>query len=164
MVAGMDGLRPPFLLLYDGVCGLCNRMNQFVLARDRKDQFRFASLQSATAQDILKRHGQDPAVLSTFFVVLDPGTPNERLMERGAAARFVLKRLGGGWGVLGTGMSIVPRILLNAGYDVVAANRYRMFGKEESCWLPTPEHERKFLDAAPAGLTSRPAASSATPS
>lgn len=158
----MEALKPPFLLLYDGVCGLCNRMNQFVLARDKKDLFRFASLQSETGREILKRHGKDPDVLSTFYAVLGHGTPDEQLLERGAAARFVLRKLGGGWGAVGTVMSATPKLLLNAGYDVVAANRYRMFGKEESCWLPTPEHERKFLDASAATL--RRAASSATPS
>lgn len=156
----MDGLKPPFLLLYDGVCGLCNRMNQFVLARDTKDLFRFASLQSDTGREILERHGKDPNVLSTFYAVLDHGTPEERLLERGAAARFVLRKLGGGWGAVGTVMSATPKALLDVGYDVLAKNRYRVFGKEESCWLPTPEHERKFLDAGAATL--RPAASSAT--
>ena len=134
------------ILLYDGVCGLCNRSVQFVLKRDRLGIFRFAPLQGTYAADVLTRHGRDPARLDTVIVVLDPGQPTERLLSKARAALFVLKTLGGVWGATRV-FGLLPDVLLNAGYDLVARSRYRLFGKLDACRLPDPATRARFLDA-----------------
>ena len=83
------------ILLYDGVCGLCNRFVQCILHRDRNDIFRFASLQSALAARILTRHNASPTDLDTVYVVLNHELPDEYLLSRSAAVVFVLKQLPG---------------------------------------------------------------------
>ncbi len=134
------------ILLYDGVCGLCNRMNQFVLRHDPAGIFRFASLQSALAELILARHGADAADLDTVYVVVDPDQPEEHLLARSDAVIFVLKQLGGFWGLAGFTLQFKPRFLRDWGYGVVARNRYRFFGRSETCFLPSPENRDRFLD------------------
>ena len=134
------------ILLYDGVCGLCNRMNQFVLRHDRAGVFRFASLQSALAARVLARHGADAADLDTVYVVVNPDQPDEHLLARSDAVIFVLKQLGGFWGLTGFVLQFKPRFLRDWGYRVVARNRYRFFGQSETCFLPSPENRDRFLD------------------
>jgi len=134
------------ILLYDGVCGLCNHSVQFVLKRDRRGLFRFAPLQGAFAAGVLARHGKDPARLDTVYVVLDPGLPTERLLSKARAALFVLRTLGGIWGASRV-VGILPDGLLNVGYDLVARSRYRLFGKLDACPLPDPAVRARFLDA-----------------
>ena len=135
------------IILYDGVCGLCNRLVQFFIKRDRHDRLRFASLQSDFAAVILKRHGADPKDLDTVYVVKDYDQPNEELLARSNAILFVLPELGGIWRLSPVG-KVLPRWLRDRLYDLVAKNRYRMFGKFESCLLPEPKQRRKFLDVA----------------
>ena len=134
------------ILLYDGVCGLCNRMNQFVLRHDQAGVFRFASLQSALAGRILARHGADAADLDTVYVVVNPDQPDERLLARSDAVIFVLQQLGGFWGLTGFVLRFKPRFLRDLGYRVVARNRYRFFGRSETCFLPSSENRGSFLD------------------
>jgi predicted DCC family thiol-disulfide oxidoreductase YuxK len=135
------------IVLYDGVCGLCNRLVQFLLKRDSHDRLRFASLQSDFAAVILKRHGADPHDLDTVYVVKDYEQPNEELLARSNAILFVLPELGGIWRLSGVS-KVLPRWLRDRLYDLVAKNRYRMFGKYETCMLPEPGQRRKFLDVA----------------
>jgi predicted DCC family thiol-disulfide oxidoreductase YuxK len=134
------------ILLYDGVCGLCNRMNQFVLRRDPAGIFRFASLQSALAARILARHGADAADLDTVYVVVNSGQPDEYLLARSDAVIFVLKKLGGFWGLAAFVGQFKPLFLRDWGYRVIARNRYRFFGRSETCFLPSPENRERFLD------------------
>ena len=136
------------IVLYDGVCGLCNRLVQFLLKRDGQDRLRFASLQSDFAATILERHGADPHDLDTVYVVKDFEQPNEKLLARSNAILHVFSELGGIWRLSGAG-KVLPRWLRDRLYDLVAKNRYRVFGKYESCMLPEPEQRRKFLDMAP---------------
>jgi len=133
------------IVLYDGVCGLCNRLTQFLLKRDSQDRFRFASLQSEFANALLKRHGKDARDLDTFYVAIDYGQPGERLLSRSDGILFVVAQLGGIWKFAGIGR-VLPKILRDAFYGVVARNRYRVFGKYESCMLPDPRHRHKFLE------------------
>ena len=133
------------VILYDGVCGLCNRLVQFILKRDKRDYFRFASLQSDWSSTLLQRHQLDPRDLDTVYVVVDYGQPAERLLARSDAILFLLGELGGIWKVAVVG-KILPRPLRDAIYGLVARNRYRVFGKYESCMLPEPQHRAKFLD------------------
>jgi len=133
------------IVLYDGVCGLCNRLIQFLLKRDRHDRLRFASLQSEFAAAILKRHGKDPEDLDTVYVVKDYETANERLLARSGAILSLGPQLGGIWSLAVVG-KVLPRFLRDWVYNLVASNRYRVFGKFESCMMPDPRHRRKFLD------------------
>ncbi len=137
---------PNPIILYDGVCGLCNRLVQFVLRHDSQDRFRFAALQSDFASQILRRHGATAEDLDTMYVVIDPGLREERIVSRSDAAGAVLRELGGGWSALGVLLVVLPWWLRNWGYNVVARNRYGTFGKYDSCPIPSQEDRRKFLD------------------
>jgi predicted DCC family thiol-disulfide oxidoreductase YuxK len=133
------------IVLYDGVCGLCNRAVQFLLKRDRHDRFRFASLQSDFAANLLQRHGINYTKLDTVYAVVNHGETNEKLLAKGDAFLFFAKVLGGIWSVARLG-SVIPRPIRNWLYDFVAANRYRVFGKAESCMLPDAASRHKFLE------------------
>ncbi len=133
------------ILLFDGVCGLCNGLVKFVLKRDRTGRIRFAPLQGKAAAEILARHGKDPRDLDTVYLVLDPFTPQERLLVKGRAICTLLQRLGGVWTIPALGR-FLPRALVDFFYDVVAKNRYRWFGKLEACPVPTKEQLARFLD------------------
>lgn len=133
------------IILYDGVCGLCNRLNQFLLKRDKHDRFRFASLQSRLAEALTLRHGANPKDLDTVYVVVDHDRPTEHLLARSDAILYVLTQLGGIWKIMGIA-KLLPRPLRDAVYKIVARNRYRVFGKYESCMLPDPQNRDKFLE------------------
>jgi predicted DCC family thiol-disulfide oxidoreductase YuxK len=135
----------PHLILYDGVCGMCNRFNSFVLSHDKTAQFRFASLQSATGQAHIRRLGKNPDFLDTLYVLPDYQSESGRSLERASAGLFVLKTLGIPWSWAGI-MRILPDSLLNFGYDSLAHNRYRIFGKYDQCKLPNAEDRKKFID------------------
>jgi predicted DCC family thiol-disulfide oxidoreductase YuxK len=134
------------ILLYDGVCGLCNRAVQFVLKRDRHDTFHFASLQSEFAAAVLRKHGITPDALDTVYLVLHRGDPTEQLLARSDAGLAVMLLLGGLWRWLALVGGIFPTSLLDFLYNLVARNRYRIFGKYDTCPLPPPEQRAKFLD------------------
>jgi predicted DCC family thiol-disulfide oxidoreductase YuxK len=136
---------PNPIVLYDGVCGLCNRAVQFLLKRDRHDRFRFAPLQSDFAAKVLQRHGIDHTKLDTVYAVVNHGETNEQILAKGDAFLLFAKVLGGIWNVARVGR-VVPRPIRNWLYDLVAANRYRVFGKAESCMLPDPASKHKFLE------------------
>ena len=133
------------IVLYDGVCGLCNRAVQFLLKRDRLDRLQFASLQSNLAAKVLSRHGIDPKGLDTVYAVLNYGEPNETLLAKGDAFLFFADLIGGIWSVARAG-KIIPRPVRNWLYDFVARHRYQVFGKSESCMLPDPKQRHKFLE------------------
>jgi predicted DCC family thiol-disulfide oxidoreductase YuxK len=132
------------IILYDGVCGLCNRLNQFVLKRDRHDRVRFAALQSAFGRAALQRHGRDAGALETVCVLVPGPPPGERLLVKSDAILFILRELGGGWR-LAAALNVVPRVLRDLAYDQVARTRYRVFGKLDACPLPEERHRRKFI-------------------
>jgi predicted DCC family thiol-disulfide oxidoreductase YuxK len=137
---------PPPILLYDGVCGLCNRLVQFILHRDRHAIFRFASLQSPLAARILVRHGADPADLDTVYVVLNHDQSDESLLARSDAVVFILKQLGGVWRTFAFLSQRVPRLVRDWAYRLVARHRYRIFGRYDTCPLPTEATRARFLD------------------
>ena len=132
------------LILYDGVCGLCNGLVSFVLPRDRKDRFRLAPLQSDTAREALRKFGRDPDDLDTFYVIENYGGPRSRVLDRDRASIFVLERLGFPW-CLAWPLNVVPRFLRRPVYNFIARRRYGWFGKLETCPLPKPEYKTKFL-------------------
>jgi predicted DCC family thiol-disulfide oxidoreductase YuxK len=134
------------IVFYDGVCGLCNRLNQFLLPRDRHARIRFAPLQSQTAGQTLARYGQDASDLDTVYVLAGWKTADERLLARSQAILHTLSLLGGGWAALARVGSIIPVSVADPIYRLVARNRYRIFGKFETCKLPPPEWRERFLD------------------
>lgn len=136
----------PPIILYDGVCGLCNRLVQFLLKHDKHGRLRFASLQSEFAEKVLRRHGFDPKDLDTVHVVENYDQPNERVLQRSDAILRAGRELGGGWSALSAVASVIPRALRDPFYRLVARNRYRMFGKYETCMLPDPSQRSRFLD------------------
>lgn len=133
------------LILYDGVCGLCNRMNQFVLARDREAVFDFASLQSATGKSWLRQAGRSAEALDTFYVVERYRSQSPVLRGRSDGALFVAGALKGSVGWL-RAFGLLPRSWRDALYDVVAGNRYRFFGRSDVCMMPSPSHRSRFID------------------
>ena len=132
------------LVLYDGVCGLCNRLVAFLLRHDRNDQFRFAPLQSPMAQTLLRRYGLDPKDFDSVVVIANFGQPSERALTRSAAALMSLDRVGGIWRLAGVG-KLIPHPLRETLYKFIARHRYQVFGKHDVCPLPKAEDRGKFL-------------------
>jgi predicted DCC family thiol-disulfide oxidoreductase YuxK len=133
------------LVLYDGVCGLCNRLVTFLLRHDRRDQFRFAPLQSEFAQVLLRRYNLDANDLDTVVVLADFQRPVERALTRSEAALWAIARLGGIWRLFAVA-KLVPFSVREGLYRFIAQRRYRIFGKYDQCPLPRPEDRDKFLD------------------
>lgn len=133
------------IVLYDGVCGLCNRLNQFLLKRDSHDRFRFASLQSNFAKELLERHAIDALDLDTVHVVIGYGRPGEKVLSRSDAIIHALSQIGGVWGLFAAG-KVLPRSLRDGLYKLVATNRYRFFGKYDVCLMPEERFKHKFFN------------------
>ncbi|RPD39704.1 thiol-disulfide oxidoreductase DCC family protein [Chitinophaga barathri] len=129
----------PAIILFDGVCNFCNASVNFVIRRDRRDRFRFAPLQSATGQDLQAQYQLDPTALSSFVLI-----DNGKAYTKSAAALRVAKQLGFPVNML-YAFIIIPRFLRDAAYDLIARNRYRWFGKKETCMVPDERVRRKFL-------------------
>jgi predicted DCC family thiol-disulfide oxidoreductase YuxK len=134
------------VLLYDGVCGLCSRVVQFVLSHDQGGVVRFAALQSPFAARILRRHGLDPEVQNTLVVVLNLETPHEQLLFRSDGALYLLRTLRRPWPFIARLAIVLPPALRDLGYRMVAKYRYRIFGKHDTCPLPKPDVVSRFLD------------------
>jgi predicted DCC family thiol-disulfide oxidoreductase YuxK len=133
------------LVLYDGVCGLCSRLLQFLINHDRRAVFTFASLQSAMGRTIVERFGGDPNELASFQVLANYRGNKPQMFSRSSAALFVAGQLGWPWkaAVLAR---VLPTAMLDHVYNVVARNRYRMFGRFEQCLTPRPEFRGRFVE------------------
>ncbi|MCB0653562.1 MAG: thiol-disulfide oxidoreductase DCC family protein [Saprospiraceae bacterium] len=134
----MSGPHP--IILFDGVCNLCNGSVQFVLNRDRAGYFKYASLQSESGQELLKKYGLPTDDYNSFVLV-----EGERVYTQSTAALRVARNLEGAWKIL-YGFIIIPAFIRDAVYSLIARNRYRIFGKRESCMLPQPEWKSRFLE------------------
>ncbi|HZI18584.1 MAG TPA: DCC1-like thiol-disulfide oxidoreductase family protein [Pyrinomonadaceae bacterium] len=132
------------VLLYDGVCGFCNRSVQMILDRDRRGTLRFAALQSDFGRSVLARHPELEAVDSVVFVERD-ARGGERVHVRSEASLRLAAYLGGFWKVF-LFARLVPRPFRDYLYDLVARNRYRFFGKSDACMLPPPEVRSRFIE------------------
>ena len=134
------------LVLFDGVCNLCNGTVNFIIDRDPAGYFRFAPLQSDVAESYLdEAAGPDEAGhdLGTIVLVEDGQT-----YVRSTAALRIARRLAGPWSLLALAL-VIPRALRDAVYDVIAANRYDWFGQRDQCRMPTPALRDRFLDYDP---------------
>ena len=141
-----SGVEGAHLVLYDGVCGLCDWLVQFLLEHDRRAIFRFASLQSAIGKAIVERLGANPDVLSSFYVVTNYKANHAQILSRSRAVLFVVGDLGWPWKAASV-MGILPTAVLDWAYDAIARVRYRLFGRLEHCLIPQPEFRRRFIDA-----------------
>ncbi|WP_051978606.1 thiol-disulfide oxidoreductase DCC family protein [Edaphobacter aggregans] len=129
------------VVLYDGVCALCNGVVRFCLKRDAVGMFRFAPLQSAVARELAgSNEGVDGVVL-----VMDALGPAQRVWRRSDAVAEALVLLGGGWTVLGQALRWVPRGLREWGYGLVARVRYRVFGRYAVCPVPSAAERQRFV-------------------
>ena len=140
----MAGSNP--IILYDGVCGLCNRLVKFLLKHDKDGRLRFASLQSEFAEKVLRRHGFDAKDLDTVHVVENYDQPGERVLQRSDAILRAGRELGGFWGTSSSVAKVVPRPIRDLVYRFIATHRYSVFGKYDTCMLPDPNQRSRFLD------------------
>lgn len=132
------------VLLYDGVCGLCNGFVRLLLRHDKLDKVRYAPLQSPLGREILARFGEhnfpDGVVLITNAL-----TPQERLYRRSDAVAAALQLLGTPWRLLGLALGLLPGPLREWGYGIVARLRYRLFGRYTTCPVPAPNQRNRLL-------------------
>ncbi|MEO7427485.1 MAG: thiol-disulfide oxidoreductase DCC family protein [Fibrobacteria bacterium] len=127
------------ILLFDGVCNLCNGFVRFLLKRDGKDLFRFAALQSESARKMLAGFGRSGSELDSYLLV-----HQGLCLDKSTAALTTLKLLGWPWRMLYF-LKLAPRPMRDWVYERIARNRYRLFGRRETCMLPSPDLESRFL-------------------
>jgi predicted DCC family thiol-disulfide oxidoreductase YuxK len=127
------------IILFDGVCNFCNASINFIIDHDPEKHFKFASLQSDLGQDILKKFNKNTDDFDSVILL-----KNSQLHQKSEAALEIAKQLSGAWKYLSV-FGILPTFFLNFFYDIIAKNRYKIFGKSESCRMPTPELRERFL-------------------
>ncbi|HQS24054.1 MAG: hypothetical protein B7Y11_03230 [Sphingobacteriia bacterium 24-36-13] len=128
------------VILFDGVCNLCNSSVQFVIKHDPKKQFRFASIQGDYGQQVLKQFDSPPNSLNSFILFKD-----QQIYTHSTGALMVAKQLSGAWPLL-YAFIIIPPFIRNAVYQFIANNRYKWFGKKESCAIPSPDLKALFYN------------------
>ena len=128
------------VILFDGVCNLCNGFVRFVVERDRKGYFKFASLQSEKGRELLKQFAPDQVDKIDTVVLIE----NNRIYYKSTAALRIAKKLDGLWPAA-YAFVVFPAFVRNGVYDFVAANRYKWFGRKDECPLPTPETAKRFI-------------------
>jgi len=128
------------ILLFDGVCNLCNNSVQFIIRNDKQGKIRFAALQSDTGQKLLKLHGLSTKQLQSLVLI-----ENGKAYTHSTGALRVARLLDGGWSLL-YGFVIVPAFIRNVIYRFVGANRYKWFGKKDNCMMPAPALKARFMD------------------
>mgnify|MGYP001549052051 CR=1 FL=1 len=128
------------IILFDGVCNLCNGVVKFIIKRDKDAKFKFAALQSFAAQDLLKRYHLPTDTLDTFIYIR-----NNVAFKRSSAALYLFNDLGGIYKLLFVGI-IVPKIIRDLFYRISARSRYSIWGRRDSCMIPTEDIKSRFLD------------------
>lgn len=128
-----------YIIVFDGVCNFCNFWVNLLMDRDKNDIFRFASLQSEPGREIIRQADFGPVVPDSFILKI-----KDNFYIKSTAGLLVAKRLGFPFNLLYP-FIVLPRALRDFIYDLIAKNRYSLFGKSDSCRLPTPEEKQKFL-------------------
>jgi predicted DCC family thiol-disulfide oxidoreductase YuxK len=128
------------IILFDGVCNLCNGAVQFIIRHDKKDQFLFASLQSNEGQKLLAKYNFPVDELNSFILI-----DNGKAYTRSTGALKVFKKLNGSLPLL-YGFIILPKFIRDGVYNLIAKNRYKWFGKKDECMIPTPALKARFLN------------------
>lgn len=129
------------VILFDGVCNLCNTSVDFVIRRDKKKKFLFASLQSVAAQQLVQQTEGHQVSLDSVVLVSEG-----QVYDRSTAALKIAKGLSGLWPIL-YWLIILPKGIRDRVYDWIASNRYRWFGKRDTCRLPSADEKERFLDS-----------------
>ena len=129
------------IILFDGVCNLCESSVQFIIKHDKKDVFRFIAIQSDLGQKIIKHIGIDLSKTDSI-ILYEPGLSYH---YKGEAALLIAQDLSGIYSLLGY-FNFLPNFIKNTVYDYIAKNRYKWYGKKEACMIPTPELKAKFLE------------------
>jgi predicted DCC family thiol-disulfide oxidoreductase YuxK len=128
------------IILFDGVCNLCNRSIQFIIKRDTKDEFRFATLQGEIGKSLIKDRNIDTSKVDSI-ILIEPGVA---YYIKSTAALKIGQSFGGVWKIISV-LNLIPSTLRNIVYDFVARNRYKWYGNIDQCMVPTPEIKAKFL-------------------
>lgn len=128
------------IVLFDGACNLCEASVKFLIRNDKKDAFRFASLQSEIGQELLKKFNLPTQKHDSFVLIID-----KKIYLRSSAALKICNYLGGFWRLCKI-FWLIPKPLRDTVYDFIAKNRYKWFGKKSECMLPTPEIRKRFLE------------------
>ena len=127
------------ILLFDGICNLCNTSVQFILKRDQKEQFLFASLQSDAAEKLLLQYKEKKIGMDSIVLIEDG-----KVYQKSAAVLKICKHLNWPWRIFLVG-GYLPKSLTDKLYDLIAKNRYRWFGKKDSCTMMMPEYKNRFI-------------------
>jgi len=127
------------IVLFDGVCNFCATSVQFIIRHDKTNSLKFASLQSALGQELLTKYNMSKDLEGVVFI------ENNKAYFKSAAAFKIVRYFGGFWRILKV-LSVFPLSFTDFGYDIIAKNRYRWFGKKDSCMIPSPEIRSRFLD------------------
>ncbi len=138
-VGNLNTMEHP-IILFDGVCNLCNKAVQFVIRHDKKSLFRFASLQGKHGQQLLKKYQLSSDDFNSFVLI-----QNNKAFTKSIAALQVVRQLNAPLKLL-YGFIIVPPFIRNAVYNIIAKNRYSWFGKKDECMIPTPALTERFLN------------------
>lgn len=127
------------IILFDGVCNLCNGFVNFLIPRDEENRFQFGSLQSDKVKELLKQYHYSSDNISTVLLI-----ENRQLYSQSTAVLRIARKMNGAWPLL-YGFMIIPRPIRDFLYNLIARNRYSLFGKKDSCMMPTPEWRAKFI-------------------
>ena len=128
------------VILFDGVCNLCSSTVQFVIRHDKKNRYKFASLQSGYGQRLMQQFNLPVDELNSFILF-----ENGSIYAKSTGALKVARHLNGAWPLL-YGFLIIPKFIRDAVYSYVARHRYKWFGRKDACWVPTPALKEKFID------------------
>lgn len=132
------------IIVFDGVCVLCNGWVRLLLRHDRKRRYRFAAMQAPAGRALLVAHGLDPDDPTSFLLIEHDREPAPRISQGVTAIRRVLVGLGGAWRLLAVA-AVVPRVIGEPLYGLLARNRYRLFGRHDACAMPDPADTVRFL-------------------
>lgn len=127
------------VILFDGVCNLCNSSIDFIIKRDKKDRFKVGALQEAAGKELLSKFKVNPEYLDSLVLI-----EGEEIYFRSTAALRIARNLSGLWPLF-YGFIVLPSSIRDGIYDWIGKNRYRWFGKKNTCRLPTPEERAKFI-------------------
>lgn len=127
------------IILFDGVCNLCNGSVIFMIKRDKKDVLRYAALQTEIGQEMVEKYKIDTSKIDSIILI-----DNDKYYYKSTAALRIARHLSGAYPLLAVFL-ILPAFMRDWIYDIIARNRYKWFGKKESCMIPTPELKSKFI-------------------
>jgi predicted DCC family thiol-disulfide oxidoreductase YuxK len=139
------------VLLYDGHCGLCNRVVRFCARRDPARRMRYVPLQSEVGREMLARYGETPESLESAAIFLHAMTREERFFHHSDAVAWALRQLRWPWSLVGRLVAWTPRFLREAVYAFVGRVRYAVFGRYAVCPMPGPEISSRFVGVSEPG-------------